>query len=163
MDWQSLLMSLSNIAVILQALLVIASIYFIWRQLRESTRLARATNTQALVSIASQFYLPVMQDPDVARIWQQGYIDWNKLNEIDKFRYRHMLLWWLIFHENIYYQWKNELIDEDTYKTWSCDFKEIFLQSNLKQLWEDILNNTVFQPSFVNYLHQLMQKHEAGK
>ena len=68
MDWQSLLISLGNIPIIVQALLVIASIYFIWRQLRESTRLARAANAQALVTIASQFYLPVMQDPDVARI-----------------------------------------------------------------------------------------------
>ncbi len=163
MDWQSLLISLGNIAIIVQALLVIASIYFIWRQLRESTRLARAANAQALVTIASQFYLPVMQDPDVARIWQQGLIDWKKLNEIDKFRFRHMLIWWLIFHENIYFQWKKELIDDDAYKTWSSDFEKFFVTPNLKQLWGNILNTTSFQISFVDYLHQLTQKHEAVK
>ena len=78
----------ANIAAIVQGIFVIISIGFIWYQLRENTRLTRAANTQRLVEISAPFYLQVIENREVAKLWLPGETEWNTLDEIDKRRYR---------------------------------------------------------------------------
>jgi hypothetical protein len=153
----------ANIAIIVQGIFVIVSIGFIWYQLRENTRLTKAANTQRLVEVSAPFYLQAIEDREVAKLWLLGTTEWNTLDEIDKRRYRLLLLWWLIFHENIYYQWKKKLIDEETYTTWAGDFEKYIAGQIPKQRWEDLLSSYSFQPAFVDHLHQLMRKQEEAK
>ena len=95
-DWAS-------IASIVQGVFVIISIAFIWFQLRENTRLTRASNTQTLVDLSSPFNLQLIQDREMARLWVQGASNYDTLDEIDKYRYYSLIAWWLILHENIFY------------------------------------------------------------
>ncbi len=157
------LSDLANIASILQGIFVIVSICYLWYQLRENTRLARAANTQALVALSSPFYLQLVQDQELSKLWQQGSVAWDAMNESDKFRFRDLALWWLIFHENIYYQWKKKLIDNQTYNTWARDFEKLLAAPSLKHFWEDLLSTTSFEASFNDHLHQLMRKYETPK
>ncbi len=156
------LSDLVNIASILQGIFVIISICYIWYQLRENTRLARAANTQALVALSAPFYLQLVQDQELSKVWRQGSVAWDKMNEIDKLRFRDMATWWLIFHENIYYQWKKKLIDNQTYNTWARDFEKLLATPNLKHFWEDLFSTTSFEASFNDHLYQLMRKYETA-
>lgn len=45
----------ANIATVVEAIVVTISIIFIWKQLRQQTKLTRIANTQALVDISSPF------------------------------------------------------------------------------------------------------------
>ena len=64
-----MLSDFANIATIIEAVFVIVSVWFIWRQLRESTRLARAANAQSLVELSSPLNLQLIQDPEMASLW----------------------------------------------------------------------------------------------
>ena len=123
MDWYHLLAdndkfftSLGNIAVFVQAVFFILSIYFIWRQLRETRRqiqentdLTRAANAQKLVELSSPFNLLLIQNREVAELWLKGGSQYDTLDQIDQERYYELLTWWLILHENVYLQWKKGL------------------------------------------------------
>jgi len=146
-DWAS-------IASIVQGVFVIISIAFIWFQLRENTRLTRASNTQTLVDLSSPFNLQLIQDREMARLWVQGASNYDTLDEIDKYRYYSLIAWWLILHENIFYQWKKQLIDQETYGPWDHELKKFISRHPLNQFWTELRGN--FQPAFEKYLEQII-------
>src|SRR6516165_4136808 len=76
-------MSLSdwaNIAIIVQGIVIIVSLGFVFYQLRENARLTRAANTQKLVELTSPFALQLMQDRSAAELWVQGAHTWDTLD-----------------------------------------------------------------------------------
>jgi hypothetical protein len=121
----------ANIATIVQAVLVPVSIgistYFVLYQLRESTRLTRAANTEKLVELISPLHLQLIQDRETARLWVQGADQWNTMDEVGKERYSGLLNFCLVFHQNIYHQHKKKLLDDDTFTAWTNDLK-LFIQ-----------------------------------
>ncbi len=93
-------MSLSdwaNIAIIVQGIVIIVSLGFIFYQLRENARLTRAANTQKLVELTSPFTLQLMQDRGTAELWVQGAQKYETMDSVDRERYSTLLSWWLIF------------------------------------------------------------------
>ncbi len=155
------LADLGNIALMVQAIVVIVSIGFIWYQLRETTRLTRAANTQKLVELSSPFNLQLIENRELAQFWVQGGKNWSTMDEVDKYRYRSLVVWWLILHENIYYQWQKKLIDEETYTSWANDLKVFVVEQNLEQNWDEW--KTPFQPSFQEHVHQLIEGHRKQR
>ncbi len=113
----------ANIATIVQAVLVPVSIgistYFVLYQLRESTRLTRAANTEKLVELISPLHLQLVQDRETARLWVQGADQWNTMDEVGKERYSGLLNFCLVFHQNIYHQHKKGLLVEETFTAWT--------------------------------------------
>ena len=101
----------ANVATILLSVIVGISVFFIWGQLRQQARLTRVANTQALVGLSSPFNMQLIQDRQTAELWVTGPRDYERMDEVDRYRYRMLLYWWLIFHENVFYQKQNELLD----------------------------------------------------
>ena len=89
-------MSLSdwaNIAIIVQGVVIIVSLGFVFYQLRENARLTRAANTQKLVELTSPFALQLMQDRSTAELWVHGAHTWDTLDLVDRERYTHVVTW----------------------------------------------------------------------
>ncbi|MBZ8183311.1 hypothetical protein [Oscillatoria salina] len=105
------LQDLANISQIAQAVLVVVSLGFIWYQLREGVRLAKSENARSLAEQAGAFNSLLIQNADLAELWYSYGRKLEQDGEIDRLRYREMLVQWLIFHEYIYYQWKQKLLD----------------------------------------------------
>jgi hypothetical protein len=118
----------ANIAQIAQAVLVIISFGFIVYQIRASYKLARAANTQSLTAHAASFNSLLIEHANVAKLW---YSHGKNLEEVDKYRYREMLVQWLIFHANIYYQREKGLLDDEIYLSWLADLKYTIKNHNL--------------------------------
>ena len=146
----------ANISITVQGIFIIVSVGFIWYQVRENTRLTRTANTQHLVELCSPFYLQMIQDRNQAQLWIQGTEEWKTMDEIDKFRYQTLLTWWLTFHENVYYQWQNKLIDEDIHMSWERDLKQLMTRHDLDPHWNFI--DGQFQGPFVGHLHQMVEE-----
>ena len=144
----------ANIATIVQGVFVIVSLGFVLYQLRESTRLTRAANTEKLVELTSPFHLQLVQDPETARLWVKGVKEWNTMDEVDKERYYTLLSFWLVFHENIYHQEKQGLLDKVTFTTWTNDLKYFIRQQHLKSRWPEM--REFYEPSFVEYIDTLI-------
>ncbi len=116
------LSDLASIAIIVQGILFVVSIVLVWYQLRENTKLVRAANTQKLVELSVPFNLRLAQD----------------------------LTWWLTLHENIYHQWRNKLIDEETFSSWTRDLEFYVKRQQLGNHWPDL--NSFFESSFAQHV-----------
>jgi len=83
MDWAKA----ASIATVVESIIVIVSVVFIWIQLRLQTKLTRIANTQALVEISSPFNLELIKDAAMAALWIKGSKDYDSFDEV-KQRYQ---------------------------------------------------------------------------
>ena len=144
------------IAAIVQTFVVVISLYFIWRQVRQQTDLARIANVQSLVGLSSPYNLELIKDPNMARFWVEGAEKFETYNEVDKFRYQQLLIWWLILHENIFYQKQKDLLDDDIFATWSHDLKMFIAKHRLEYHWPRL--EAAFQSEFRKYVDRLIKE-----
>lgn len=95
---------------------MVGSLVLIILQLRQSIALTKAANAQALVEHASAFNALLIGDEALANFWYGGGRELRNMGSVR--RYRELLVQWLIFHKNIFYQREKHLLDEDVYNTW---------------------------------------------
>jgi len=145
----------SAIATIVQGIVVIASLIFIWLQIQLQTNLAKAANTQALVALASPMNLELVKDPQMAKFWVEGAEGFENYNDVDKYRYKSLLIWWLILHENVFYQKQNGLLDDTIYSSWDYDLKDFVERQNLQLHWPRM--KAYFQKDFSEHIGKLIQ------
>lgn len=150
------LSDLASIAIIVQGLLFIVSIILLWYQLRENTRQVKASNTQKLVELSIPFYLQLAQDRALTELWQHGTQGIDELDEIDRTRYFSLLTWWLMMHENIYHQWRKQLIDEDTFSSWTRDLEFYVQRQQLGNQWTQL--NGYFEASFAEHVTAIIAR-----
>lgn len=144
----------AHISTIVQAILVTASLIFIWFQLRQSVELTKAANAQALVEHFTDFSALLMKNPEVASLW---YAKGKGLKKEEDFqRYRELLVLWLIFHENVYYQYSKRLLDHQIYQSWHFDLRDIVRGHNLSMLGIDLPQ--LFPGEFGQHLLHLQQQ-----
>jgi hypothetical protein len=150
------LSDLASIAIIVQGVLFIVSIALVWYQLRENTKLVRAANTQKLVELSVPFNLSLAQDRGLMELWWQATQHYDELDEIDKARYFNLLTWWLMLHENIYHQWRNKLIDQETFDSWTRDLEYYAKMQHLRNHWPRL--NGYFESSFAQHVMMLIAR-----
>ena len=145
---------LVDISAIFGSIALVVSVLLLALELRESNRLIKAANTQALVSLSTPFNMGLIQDRKMAEFYVHGARQFASMDEIDRYRYKSLLIWWLIFHENIYYQWRQGLLDKHTFKPWTKDLKVFIVQQDLGVHWG--LMHNLFQDEFSNFVAQLI-------
>lgn len=145
----------ANVATIIGVLSIPLSAFFIWLQLRQQTLLAKVANTQSLVELSSPFNLQLIQDPKMAEYWVHGAEQYPNFDPVEQYRYKSLLIWWLILHENIFFQWKSGLLDRTIYESWQYDL-ERFALYQLRGLWPEL--KLAFQPDFVRHVEGLIGK-----
>jgi hypothetical protein len=143
---------LSYLATTIGALSIPLSGVFIWLQLRQQTRLATVANTQALVDLSSPFNLQLIQDKEMARLWVLGAREYGTYDEVQKYRYRSLLIWWLLLHENIFLQRKSKLLDPTVYDSWHYDL-QAFARVQLAEHWAEL--RPAFQKEFAEHIDEL--------
>jgi hypothetical protein len=144
----------ADIAQIAQAVLVIVSFGFIVYQIRASYKLAKAANTQSLTAHAASFNSLLIEHADVAKLWYS--YGKNLSEEVDKYRYKEMLVQWLILHENIYHQWENRLLDDEIYHSWFEDLKYTIEHHNIDVIGSNLTE--LFPGKFGSHMVQLKRK-----
>jgi hypothetical protein len=142
------------VATIVQAVFLPVSLFFVWYQLRQQSRFTRATNAQSLVELSSPFNLQLIQDRKFAQLWVQGASGFEGMDEVDRYRFKSLLVWWLIHHENIFYQHAEKLVDDAVYIPWDEDLKEFVRIMNLKDHWPGLRG--VFQAGFADHVDELI-------
>jgi hypothetical protein len=154
------LQTAANLATIIEAIVVIVSVIFIWMQLKQQNKLTKVANTQTLVEISSPFNLELIKDSNMAALWVNGSKNYNSFNEVQKYQYKSLLIWWLIFHENIFYQKKESLLDDKIYNSWDYDLRFFIKKQNLKLLWNELKD--AFQSEFKSYVTMLIEIDSKG-
>ena len=148
------LADLANLSLVVGALVGLVSVVMLFRELRENNKLTRASNTQTLVEMSSPFYLGLIQDRQMAEIYLRGARALDEMDEVDRYRYKSLIIWWLVFHENIYYQWRNGLLDHHMYKPWANDLKTFIALQKIGALWEEM--KYLFQDEFSEHITEIL-------
>jgi hypothetical protein len=149
-----------GICTILGNLALVAGVWLLIRELRENIRLTRASNAQTMVELASPFYLGIAQDRQMAELCARSVENFDGLDPIDRRRYRSMLIWWLIFYENIYYQRRHRFLDRHAFAPWWRDFKKFVAEQNLARHWEELKD--LFQAEFAQAVTDLIGGKDSG-
>jgi hypothetical protein len=149
------LQSLASISTIIQGIFFIISVFFIWYQIREHNRLTRAANTQSLVELSSPFLIQLSQDRKLAELWVNGTKNYKMMDEVEQFRYQQLLFWWLILHENIYYQYQSGLVDEKMYQGWQIELKEFIRSKRIDLFWDKDMKR-FFRAEFQQAVEKMM-------
>jgi peroxiredoxin family protein len=151
----------ASVATVAEAVVVAVSVFFIWRQIKQQTKLAKVANTQALVELSSPFNLQLIQDREMAEFWVKGARKFDTYDQVDQYRYKSLLIWWLLLHENIYYQKQNKLLDEKIYASWLYDLTFFVHQQQLKLRWEELKD--AFQSDFRDHVDSLIENPPQAK
>jgi hypothetical protein len=157
-DWLNWITAISSL---IGALSLVASVIILIREVRETNRLARAGNAQSLVDISGPFYLSLMQDRQLAELYARSAKDFDNLDSIDRQRYRSLLIWWLIFYENIFYQRCLGLLDRHTFRPWWRDLALFLTEHNLSRHWPGLRD--LFQEEFASKVTEMLKKLELGQ
>ena len=130
------LQALASVSTIVQSIFFLVSVFFIWYQIREHNRLTRAANTQSLVALSSPFLLQLSQDRNLAELWVNGTKNFDTMDGVERFRYQQLLFWWLILHENIYYQYQSGLVDEQMFRGWQTELQGFIRDKRIDLFWD---------------------------
>lgn len=147
---------LAHIAVIVETVAFIVSVYFIWLQIRESNRLTRKANNRTSFELASPYLMQFVQDRAVAELRLQGARNYDALDEVDQYRYLLLLFWWLILQDDIYYQYQNGLIDTKMYQGWSHQLSQFIHENHLAVHWDSEIK-PYFRPDFQALIEQKLR------
>ena len=149
---------IASIATIGEAFFVALSVIFIWYQLRTSNRLAQAANSQNLFELSSPLLLQFIEDKQVAELWLKGAHSFSELDKVDQYRYDMVLTWWLNLHENIYYQYRQKLLDEPSYRAWANELTRFVKTQRLRPLWEQLKES--YQPDFQKRMEEFIAQNQ---
>jgi hypothetical protein len=146
----------ANLATVAGALALVVSTWLLFHELRINNKLVRAANTQALVALSSPFTLSLIQDRALAGLSLQGAENFNALDTADRYRYQCLLTWWLVYIENVYYQWRQGLLDDMSYEPWATELSLFIQNHRLSAHWDALRRQ--FQESFAHYVDHLIAK-----
>jgi hypothetical protein len=144
----------ADVATIIGGLALLISVLLLLFELRENNRLTRAANNQALVELSSPFNMGLIQDRNMAELYVRGSEKYHEMDEVDQYRYRSLVIWWLIVHENIYYQWRRRLLDNRSFKPWASDLRMFIRLQNLQMIWGEIRD--LLQDQFAAYIDRIL-------
>lgn len=147
---------ISEFAQIIGAVALFVSVLLLIHELRVNNRLVRAANTQALVSLSSPFNLALIQDRKMAEFFARGAAHLEQMDDVDRYRYKTLLIWWLIFHENVFHQWRQGLLATHSFQAWAADLRQFIIQQRLWLQWDEM--KEPFEKAFVVHVEKMMRE-----
>jgi hypothetical protein len=80
------LAQLADLADVIGVLLLVASLVYVARQLRQNTEMMRAAASSGRVERDYQLVSPIIDDRQIAEIWSKGEKDFGGLDKVDQTR-----------------------------------------------------------------------------
>jgi len=112
------LSSLAQIAEIVAAVGVIASLIYVGFELSENTAAVRAGTSQAIFDSSREFVLNVAVSDEISRIRSVGSSDLSDLSELEADRFRGLVLGNWIYFQNVWIQWTLGVVDDRVWETY---------------------------------------------
>ena len=141
------LAELAQIAEIVAAVVVVASLIYVGMEVRSNTSAIQGATMQALATSDAAALMTIASSAELSEIVRQGNQDASQLTPADAFRYAiFMRQFWLSF-QNIHQQSELELIDLSVWQSYMSVICEMWSRPGVQNTWPNHLN--VLEPSFV--------------
>jgi hypothetical protein len=149
MNWDAI----GAVAELVGAAGVIVSLVYLAGQIRQSTRSSRAATFHAVAAEASHLYRTIAGDSESARIFRQGMREPESLTEDDLVRFSAMLSSAFRGLENMFVQYRQGTIDEESWQAWRRSLLQILEQPGAARVWQ--LRGDVFREDFQHLVNEL--------
>lgn len=144
-------LSISDVTGIIQSIVVVVSLIYLAIQVKESTRAAKGTTYQSIISAFAEIESRISQEAEVARIYHSGKASLDKLNETELARFNELICSFFNLYENLHYQYKNKLLEEELWGGWCRNMRDDLAQPGVAAWWK--LKSYLYSKNFREYVN----------
>lgn len=146
---------LAQYAVIGEALAIVVAMVSIGIQWRQANALAKAEHLREIAEHAANFNSMILGSEPLADVW---FSHGRRSDETPtrRHQYRTLLLQWLIFHENLFFQHERGLLDDDIHRSWDRDLQENLPLHDLDALGMPV--EAMFPTSYGRHLKGIVER-----
>jgi hypothetical protein len=149
MNWTAI----GAIGEVLGAVAVVLSLVYVAAQVRHNTgALNRAASADAIASIR-QWNQSLIDDPEIVRIFSQGVVDMNGLDEDGRARFVVLILNFLKTFEDMHYQFCKGAMEPEVWQGWERLGQIYLTQPGIRQYWSE--RRQIFSPAFQRWVEGL--------
>jgi len=141
--------TLKLIIEIVSSLVVIISIIYLAKQVKQGTKNLQTSMRDSSFRSLMEWNNNVVSDSDLAWIFSNGNKDFNSLNEFQKPRYIHMLYSFFKVFENIYLHSIDKSVESDIWKNNYKIFITYFKTPGFQFYWKE--RKGMFDPRFISF------------
>jgi hypothetical protein len=156
MNWEAL----GAIGEIVAAVAVVVSLIYLAVQIRQNTRWLRASTHHSLTSLTVEMNRVIEENPDMARIMRVGTQDFQQLTPDERLRFNTNLTSRFRHHENLYYQYRSGMLDEEEFSGFRRRFAWHLRFPGTLGYWRNARD--FHSDEFADYVDSLVDE-EAGK
>jgi hypothetical protein len=145
--------AIGAIGEVLGAAAVVLSLVYVAAQVRQNTAaLTRAASAEAIASVR-QWNQSLIDDPVMVRIFSQGVVDMNSLDEDGRARFVVLMMNCLKTYEHLHYQYSKGAMEPEVWQGWARVGQIYFTQPGVQQYWGE--RRQIFSPAFQRWMEGL--------
>ncbi|HEX6066480.1 MAG TPA: hypothetical protein VFZ04_19740 [Longimicrobiales bacterium] len=155
MNWNAI----GAIAELVAAAGVVVTLLYLAVQVRQNTKALRAATFQNIIGFATGFAERVAGSGEFAAIFETGMADLEALDESERLRFHFQLIALLRRFENIHYQSRMGLIDDEEWEGLRAALHSIMFRPGSRAWWKG--NAHLFNSSFREFLDGRLAANDA--
>lgn len=149
MNWEAV----GAIGEVAGGVVVVVTILYLARQIRESSRIAKAESQRTLLETAP-IWTPIATTPGFISELRKAVQSYESLDPDAQGRFTFMLYPLINRVESAYRMYQQEMIDEDAYLAWMYALAAFLREPGLTVWWSDL--KQVIGPEFVAALDEIL-------
>ena len=146
MDWSAV----SAGGGILAAIFVAISVVYLALQVKATVLATRSQTYYVATAALGEMAALIGSNREVARIMRIGFLTPESLNEDEFTQFGYLMVTFLRRYENVFFQYKTGLIDEDFWDGHRENLLWVFRRPGMQRIWKDRKNS--FSKMFRGYL-----------
>ncbi|WOJ95546.1 hypothetical protein R0137_09795 [Congregibacter brevis] len=154
MNWEAV----GAIGEVAGGIVVIVTILYLARQIRENSRIAKAESQRALLETA-QIWAPIATTPGLVTELRKAVQSYESLDPDSQGRFTFMLYPLINRVESAYRMHQQGMIDEDAYLGWMYALAAFLREPGLSAWWSDL--KQVIGPEFIAALDEILLDEEV--
>ena len=131
MNWDAV----GAVAELIGATGVIASLFYLGTQIRQNTRSVRSSSYHAVVTNLSGLSGAIGRDEAMAHVLLRGVNDLRALSDTEQYQFSLTMISLFRSYEDIFYQYRQEMIDESVWTGWSNSMTRLFWRPGTQVWW----------------------------
>ena len=146
MNWEAL----GALAELLGAVGVIVTLVYLARQIRQSTRATRLATSQAIAAALSEWSRPLIEDPDLCRVFFAGVEDVTSLQDDERTRFFMLCYTYLRMFEEMHHQFRRGSLESEVWDGYARNYGLYAKAPGMQIYWK--ARREYFNPAFRDFV-----------
>jgi hypothetical protein len=122
-------------ASILESLAVVVSVIYVAIQIKINTKAVKSATYHDIIASFADIETRIGENKELARIFRDGRAG-KELEPDEQLRFNQVMSSFFNFHENLYYQHRQGLLDEDLWRGWKAVLARYLSRPGCRAWWE---------------------------